>query len=144
MSNNTRYNVIVNDEIVSTFSKKARAIEAAEALKGESLVEVKTEAGTVVHEVAPAGTRAKPFTRTETVRVEGAEDIEGFVAAYQRTRVGAVVYRALDKSGYLVVQPSTGIRLEVANTTEARLATNEMAAVRKAAKAAAAEELVEA
>jgi hypothetical protein len=136
MSKNTKYSVMVGGTEVATRSSKPAAIALAETHKGSQEVTVVTSAGNTVHTVKAVTQRAKPWTRTETPKFE-APEVEGFVAAYQRVRVGAVVYRALDKSGYLVLQPATGFRMEAENTTVAREITNALAARRKAEKAAA-------
>jgi hypothetical protein len=143
MTKNTKYSINVNGAEQATRSSKPAAVALAETLKGEgNLVEVVTGAGTVVHTIAPVTKRAKPFTRTETPKGE-VEIPAGFEVAYQRVRVAALVLRAVDKDHtprYLVLQTTTGTSFEAANTTEARVITNAMAAHRKseAAKAAAA------
>ena len=149
---NTTYTVFVDDAAVEgeTRSKKAKAIELAE-LHTEGVVEVRTDAGTVVwpettDEVETPAKVGGPWTRIESGVKFEAPEIEGYVLAYARNRVEAGVYRALDKSGWLVVQGDE--RWEVKNTTEAREITNDLAAKHrekiKAAKEAEAKAKAEA
>lgn len=134
MSNSTKYTVATVNGEIATRSSKASAIKLADENRGPVAVTVTTGAGNVVHTVDPVGTRAKPFTRTETPTFE-APELKGFVAAYTRARIQTVVYRAVDRSGYLVLHVPTETRLEAANTTEAREHTNALAAAHKEAKA---------
>lgn len=130
MSNSTQYLVLVGGTEVARKSKKASAIEAAEGLRSENpdaTIEVTTDKGTVVHTVKMKGTHAKPWTRTETHEGIEVEVPAGYTVAYTRKRVGAVVARADDKSGYLVLT-AAGDSFEAANTVEARQVTNQLAA----------------
>lgn len=130
MSNSTTYLVLVDGEQVATKSKKASAIEVAEGLRAErpdAAIEVQTDKGTVVHTVKMKGTHAKPWTRTETHDGIEVEVPAGYEVAYTRKRVGAVVARATDKSGWLVLTES-GDSYEVTNTVQAREVTNTLAA----------------
>lgn len=130
MSNPTQYLVLVGGKEVGRKSKKATAIDFAEGLRAENpdaTIEVQTGAGTVVHTVKMKGTHAKPWTRTETHDGIEVEVPRGYTVAYTRKRVGAVVARADDKSGWVVLTES-GDSYEVANTIEAREVTNTLAA----------------
>jgi hypothetical protein len=130
MSRNTQYLVLLDGETVETKSKKDRAIQAAEALRAENSgaeIVVTTGAGNTVHVVKLKGTHAKPWTRTETHEGIEVEVPAGYTVAYTRKRVGAVVARADDKSGYLVIT-DTGVQTPVTNTKEAREVTNQLAA----------------
>jgi len=130
MSSNTSYTVFLNDEQVESKSKKDRAIAVADALRGDNpdaVIEVKTGAGTVVHTVRMKGTHSKPWTRTETHDGIEVEVPSTHTVAYTRARVGAVVARANDKSGWLVITAS-GDTFEAENTKEAREITNQLAA----------------
>lgn len=149
MSNPTTYLVLVGGTEVARKSKKASAITAADALRDENPNEeitVQTSAGHVVHTVKMKGTHAKPWTRTETHDGIEVEVPNGYTVAYTRKRVGAVVARADDKSGWVVLTES-GDRYEVANTVQAREVTNtlavEYARKRDEEKAAAAQEKAE-
>jgi hypothetical protein len=146
MSNPTTYLVLVGGTEVARKSKKASAIEFADGLRKENAtdtIEVQTSAGTVVHTVKIKGTHAKPWTRTETHEGIEVEVPSGYTVAYTRKRVGAVVARADDKSGYLVLTAS-GDSFEAKNTVEAREITNQLAAdhakSREAEKAQAAKD----
>jgi hypothetical protein len=137
MSSNTQYNVVVNDETVETKSKKAQAIKAGEELFNADKtvrVSIQTSAGNEVHAFEPStGTGAKPWTRVQ----EHDLDLEvpaGYTVAYTRTRVGALVARADDKSDWIVITED-GVE-HVKNTTEARELTNALATSHKEAQAA--------
>jgi regulator of protease activity HflC (stomatin/prohibitin superfamily) len=135
MGSSTKYNVTVNDEVVETKSKKANAVEFADNLRGENpdaVIEVRTEAGTVVHTVKATGTHAKPWTRTQDHDLD-LEVPAGYTVAYTRTRVGALVARADDKSDWIVITQDGVTHVE--NTTQARETTNELAAAYKTRKA---------
>lgn len=137
MGSSTKYNVTVNDEVVETKSKKANAVEFADNLRAENpdaVIEVRTEAGNVVHTVKATGTHAKPWTRTQTHDGIEVEVPAGFTVAYTRSRVGAVVARADDKSGWLVLTEG-GDSFEAENTAQAREITNDLAAAYKTRKA---------
>jgi flagellar biosynthesis GTPase FlhF len=142
VSKNTTYNILVNGEVVASKSKKASAVEAADALRGDNpdaSIEVQTGAGNVVHTVKVKGKHSAPWTRTETHDGIEVEVPAGYTVGYTRSRVGAVVARADDKSGWLVLT-ADGQSLEAANTKEAREITNglaaDYAASREEAKAA--------
>lgn len=153
--NATTYTVFINDTAGENRSRKSKAIELAEqalAFDPARTVEVRTNAGTVVWptpeafvdqveakdeadaEAKAASNRSKPGTRTETPNFEFPE-IKGFEPAYVRANVKAVVFRG--EGGYLVVTVKDGAevtREEAANTTEARVITNRLAAEHKAAR----------
>lgn len=146
MSSNTKYNVTVNGEVVETKSKKSTAVEHANALFAEDKtreIKVVTESGTEVHTLSPKTSGAKPWTRTETYDGLEIEVPAGYTVAYKRTRVGAVVARADDKSGWLVLQVDAE-PIEAANTVEARQITNDLAAAYKTRKAEEAEQAAKA
>jgi hypothetical protein len=128
--NSTTYNVLVDGEVAAHKSKRATAVDAADALRAEhpdAVIEVKTGAGNVVHTVKMKGTHSKPWTRTETHDGIEVEVPAGYTVAYTRKRVGAVVARADDKSGWLVMTED-GQSIEAENTKEARMITNQLAA----------------
>jgi hypothetical protein len=137
MSSNTTYNVVVNDEVVDTKSKKNTAIEAGQALfdADKSVrVSIQTSAGNEVHAFEPQGTHSKPWTRVQ----EHDLDLEvpaGYTVAYTRTRVGALVARADDKSNWIVITEDGVTKVE--NTTQAREFTNALAATHKEKQAEA-------
>lgn len=150
--NSTTYTVFINDAAGETRSRKNKAVELAEqalAFDPARTVEVRTNAGTVVWPVqeadapevevaaaAAASNRSKPGTRTETPTFDVPE-IEGYEPAYTRANVKAVVFRG--EGGYLVVTVKDGkevTREEAANTTEARVITNRLAAELKVAREA--------
>lgn len=149
MSNHTTYTVFLNGTEVETRSRKESAIQIADSKAAENpfaTLTVVTSAGTEVHRVEPPvskGKNFKPWTRTETPKFE-APEIAGFTPAYVRNRIGAVVYRANDRSGWLVVETKTGKQHNAVNTAEAREITNKLAADRRAAKEAEAKEAKEA
>lgn len=132
MSQNTQYNVVMAGETVDSRSSKQAAIRLAEATALENpaeTIEVTTSNGTVVHTVEPTqGKRGfRPWTRTETHEGMEVEVPEGFVVAYTRKRVGAVVARSEAKDGWLVLTVA-GDQFEASNTKEAREITNDLAA----------------
>lgn len=147
--NSTTYTVFINDEAGETRSRKSKAVELAEqalAFDPTRTVEVRTNAGTVVWPApeadvseapeveAVASNRSKPGTRTETPTFDVPE-IEGYEPAYTRANVKAVVFRG--EGGYLVVTVKDGqeiTREEAANTIEARVITNRLAAEHKVAR----------
>lgn len=143
MSKNTTYEIIRNDEVIGSKSKKAQAVEAAQAFHAEDPsqeVTVRTSAGTVVETIAARGKHASPWTRTEDFDLE-LDVPAGYTVAYKRNRVGALVARADDKSGWIVITED-GVT-EVANTTEAREFTNSLAAAYKVRKEQEAKEAAE-
>lgn len=141
MSNNaTQYLVVLNGETVATKGNKQSAIRAAEAVASEhpaETVEVQTSGGKVVHTIeASQGKRGfKPWTRTETHEGMEVEVPEGYVVAYTRKRVGAVVARSEAKDGWMVITVA-GDQVEAANTKEAREITNQLAADHRAQREA--------
>jgi hypothetical protein len=94
--NATTYTVLVNDAAQEkTFSKKAKAVEAAEAARKaekRATVQVVTGAGTVVFELKGPKTinMSKPYTR-EVELPEGFVIPEGLRPAYTRMRKGLVI-----------------------------------------------------
>ncbi len=96
MSKSTEYTVLVNGEAQEkTFSKKAKAVEAAEAARKaekRATVQVVTGAGTVVFELkGPKKIRmSKPYTRTVELP-EGFIVPEGLRPAYTRARKNLVI-----------------------------------------------------
>ena len=141
---------------VATRSEKEAAIKLADATHAENAgmltVTVTTEAGTEVHRVdsilepdevetepvdetadvdddavAVVSTRTKPWTRTAEARFD-APELEGWTLAYTRTRTKTAIYRANDKSGWLVLDTRDGSRFEFENTKTAREKTNELTA----------------
>lgn len=70
-----------------TFSKKSKAVEAAEANRGDAPVEVTTGTGTVVHTVPPfKSIKMSPrYTRVAELP-EGVEVPDGLRVAYVRAR----------------------------------------------------------
>jgi hypothetical protein len=130
---NTTYDILVNDEVVDNKSKKSAATELAEAKHAEDTtqkVEVKTSNGTSVLVLEPKTKGARPWTRTETHDSIEVEVPEGYTVAYTRARVGAVVARADDKSGWLVIT-TDGNQTPAENTKVAREITNQLAADHK-------------
>lgn len=71
------------------------------------------------------GRNFHPYERVETPAFQ-APHIEGYRPAYQRVRIGTVVYRKLDEKGWLVFNTQTGEKIEVATTAKAREITNRM------------------
>jgi hypothetical protein len=129
MSNPTSYLVMVAGVEVDRKSKKATAIEKAIALRAENpsdTIEVQTGAGNVVHTVPVKGTHAKPWTRVQEHNLTDITVPAGYEVSYVRARVGALVCRAQDKSGLLVVTKDE--TFEAKNTIEAREITNKLAA----------------
>lgn len=127
----------INDDLV-TFEDLDVAKEFARGVAVEHSVElevvtVNEDGETVVVYVAtPVEGRAfHPWERVETPAFE-APHVEGFRPAYQRKRIGAVVYRKLSERGWLVLNTLTGERVEVTTTKAARLITNRMGAEARA------------
>lgn len=90
----TTYTVFANDiALDATFTKKAKAVDAANAARDEQRVAVRVEtgSGTVVHDVAaPKKIKmSKPYTRAVGVAEDVAEQIDGKRVAYKRGRAGA-------------------------------------------------------
>ncbi len=127
MSKQTKYTVTVGGEAQDkTWSKKAQAVEAAEAARKEtrSTVTVATEAGTVVFELAGV----RPMKRTpqysrEVELPEGFVIPEGLRPAYTRARKNLVILHdpAAEEGAYSVVNFVTGETLaaELATTRDA-------------------------
>ena len=125
----TKYTVLGNDVelLEATFSKKAKAVEAAEThakADKRANVQVRTGAGTVVHEIK-GQKRIKmsaPYTRVVPLP-EGAIIPEGMRVAYTRNRKGlAIVHDFNEPEGpYMVVRFTTGEVLgrEIPTTREA-------------------------
>lgn len=111
----TKYTVNVNDvELEGSFSKKAKAVEAAEAAaKGDKRahVTVTTGAGTVVHEIKGVKRirMSAPYTRVVELP-EGAIIPNEMRVAYTRNRKSlAIVHRFDEPEGpYMVVRYTTG------------------------------------
>jgi hypothetical protein len=145
MSKNTVYTINMNGTAVATRSNKASAINLANETAAENhdaVVQVVTGSGTVVHEVTPAEavdtkSHFKPWTRVEETDKVEVEVPAGYTVAYIRVRIGAVVARANDKSGWIVITEDE--TFEATNTAEAREITNDLAAKRKEAQVAAKE-----
>jgi hypothetical protein len=126
---------------IDTRSKKGAAIELAEQYLAENegvIVRVITNAGNVVETLGEAldetpaeevvvSNRTKPWSRTVEAGFD-APEVEGFTLAYTRNRIATGVYRANDKSGWLVLDTRDGSRTEVENTKLAREITNELSA----------------
>lgn len=128
---NTQYTITVNGEQAATKSKKDAAVTTAEALfaehDSEARVAVITAAGTEVHviEAKTKQVHVKPWTREADNKL-GIEVPEGYTVAYTRNRIGAVVARANDASGWIVVTKDGKVR-EAKDTVEAREITNGLA-----------------
>jgi hypothetical protein len=137
MSNTTQYSIVRNGEVLGTKSKKASAITVAEGLYAEDptqTVEVQTSNGSVVHSIeARTGKGARPWTRTEPVGDLELSVPAGYTVAYKRPRIGALVARANDRSGWLVITADGTFPAD--NTKDARLLTNDLAAAYKTARA---------
>ena len=88
--------------------------------------------------VATTTGRTKPWTRVAEARFE-APEVEGYTLAYTRTRTKTGVYRANDKSGWLVLDTRSGEQVVVENTVQAREKTNALEAAEKVARQAAKE-----
>jgi hypothetical protein len=111
----TAYTVFVNDEALEgTFSKKAKAVEAAEsAAKSDKRanVQVRTGAGNVVHDIKGAKKirMSAPYTRVVNLP-EGAKIPEGVRVAYTRNRKGLAIVHdfGMEDGPYQVVNFVTG------------------------------------
>lgn len=125
----TSYSIKVDGEQVDTRSKKDKAIELADGLRGDNeTAEITVENAStndVVHTVAPAETGRRPWSRVEENTL-GLEVPEGYTPSYKRTRVKALVCRADDRSGLIVITPDETFQAK--NTKEAREITNKLAA----------------
>lgn len=136
----TQYNIVMADKVVETRSSKPAALNFAETLASDNPdqpIRVETGAGNVVHEIATNGqqgkTYFKPWTRVEVTDKVTLEVPAGYTVAYVRSRVNALVARANDRSGWLVITPEGNV--PAANTAEAREITNSLAAQLKERKA---------
>lgn len=111
-------------------STKATVVAEAERLrtkdKVRDLIEVRTEAGTVVFALKEVKSRVitkhtKPYTKTITLPDELQALVpDGYTAAYERPRNDAVVGRNLDadpEERYSVTRRSTGEQLGLVATT---------------------------
>jgi hypothetical protein len=118
--------------------KAAKAFADKVAIEqGIELEVVNTETGTVTYLTSPAliakrdaGVHFVPWSRLETPKF-AAPVVEGFYPAYNRVRVGAVVYRAYDEAAelpWMVLDTRTGGRQLVPTTKAARMVTNAMRA----------------
>lgn len=140
---NTQYTVTVDGEQAATKSKKDAAVTVAETLfaehNSEARVAVITAAGTEVHAIEPKTKQVhvKPWTR-EAENKLGIDVPEGYTVAYTRNRIGAVVARANDASGWIVVTKDGKVH-EAKDTIEARTITNGLAEKFAKAQAAAKE-----
>ncbi len=117
---NTTYTVT---NVAGSFSKKAKAIAAAEAARCDVAVEVTTNKGTVVHTVPPIKKikMSAPYTRVVAVPAEVIETINGKRVAYKRTRVGFALLDA-SKGDYTIFDLVRNVEvgeIEVATTREA-------------------------
>jgi hypothetical protein len=156
----TTYIIQANGEEIGTRSDKEAAIKFADAAHAENAgmleVTVATDHGTVVHTIASiaesdepeaeveddeepetevaTSARTKPWTKTAVATFE-APEIEGYTLAYTRSRTKTGVYRANDKSGWLVLDTRSGERFEFENTATARTKTNALEAAYKVARA---------
>lgn len=138
---NTQYNIVMADKVVETRSSKPAALNFAETLASDNPdqpIRVETGAGNVVHEIATNGqqgkTYFKPWTRVEVTDKVTLEVPAGYTVAYVRSRVNALVARANDRSGWLVITPEGNV--PAANTREAREITNGLAETLRKAKEA--------
>lgn len=143
MPSNTKYTVMNGETEVVTKSKKAQAIAAADAFADEnrgSTVTVVTGAGTEVHSVTrkPKGTHAAPWTRVDASDKIELQAPAGYEISYTRVRIPAIVCRALDRTGLVVVTPEE--TFEVKDTKEARELTNRLGTAAKEARLQAREE----
>jgi hypothetical protein len=77
-------------------------------------------------EAAVPSNRTKPWTRVTTANGFEAPELEGYTLAYTRSRTKVAIYRANDKSGWLVLDTRDGSQTVHENTTEARLHTNRL------------------
>jgi hypothetical protein len=132
MSSNTKY-IVRNAEGTDlvTKSKKAQAVaeadKLADASRGEAF-SVFTSAGTEVHVALrkTQGKHAAPWTRVDASEKIDLEVPAGYEVGYVRTRIPALVCRATDKSGWLIVTPEGN--LPAKDTIEAREITNRLGA----------------
>jgi hypothetical protein len=164
---------------VDTRSEKDAAIKLADDLHasegGMVAFQVVTDAGTVVYELTSVDEdeqvketeevpveggeegetvtviRTRPWSRVATPRGFEAPEIEGYTVAYTRSRTKVAIYRADDRSGWLVLDTRDGSQTKHENTKEARFHTNELTAaftreqaqLKAEAKAAKAKEIAD-
>jgi hypothetical protein len=107
---------------------RARQYANSQAAKNQIEIQVVDTTTSQVAHIATyvEGRYFHPFERVETPAVPNAREFKGFIPAYQRTRCGAVVYRALDKSSWLVLDTNTHGRRLVATTKAACALTKAM------------------
>lgn len=102
----TKYLIKNGDEVVATKSKKAQAVELAQATAKElrTLITVSTEAGTVVGEFKARKPQVKtvPYTRVEQLP-EDFKVPEGFRVAYKRSRKELAIVHNAETGEYRVV-----------------------------------------
>lgn len=115
MSKTTQYSILVNGETLEqTFTKKAKAVEAAvAAAKADKRanVTVQTGAGNVVHEIKGAKKirMSAPYTRVVNLP-EGAVIPEGVRVAYTRNRKNLAIVHdfGMEDGPYQVVRFTDG------------------------------------
>lgn len=140
--NTTKYNVLVAGEVVATKTKKAQALELANATRDADkvAVQVVTTAGTeVLNLAAPKKIRMSPrYTKVQALPagVELAEDIAGLRVAYVRPqRNGAILHDPEAEAGkqYVVADLKTGkaIKQRFAKTREAGAFLNDGVGARR-------------
>lgn len=119
--NTTKYTVVNAEGIIAEgVTKKAKAVEIAEAARGTSPVDVMTSAGTVVHTV-PAIKKikmSKPYTRVVELPAEFVVP-DGFRVCYTRARKGLAVLHNFDEDYRLFNLKTQTILPEVYPTTRA-------------------------
>ena len=114
--NTTAYTVFVNDEALEgkPVAKKAKAVELAEAeakRDKRANVQVRTQTGTVVHEIKGRKTIKMSPAYTRVVDLpEGAKIPEGMRVAYTRKRKNLAIVHDFDAENgpYQVVNFATG------------------------------------
>jgi len=115
---------------VRSYTELRGAKRAAQAILGrgeaQELEITNLESGLVAALLtAVDGRHFHPYERIEQPAFS-APSISGFIPAYQRKRIGAVVYRALDHTSWLVLDTRTGGRRQVPTTKAACILTREM------------------
>lgn len=120
---------IPNTEVAPTEDlDQAKAIANELAEENTAEYEVINSENVIMHVATPVRDRKfSPWERVETPKF-AAPTVEGFRPAYQRVRIQTVVYRAIDETGWLVVNYGTGERNLVSTTAQARAITNRMRA----------------
>jgi hypothetical protein len=126
---------ITIDETTNTYEDFGSAREAADltAQSGSLTVEViHAETDVVAYATSPraiankeTGEHFVPWTRIENAP-HPAPHFPGFVPAYNRKRIMATCYRALDGSGWRVFDGRNGGYADCKNTTESRHLMTEM------------------